>query len=130
MDGVAVDHLVDLVFGVAAFAHFESGARDGEGDADAPVAGAIHPDLVEAIDVEDIDGAGRGAFGFGVEGHARPEAGVFDDFDGVFFDVIDDAAFGFDAAVVFENVDDEACAFEFVFEVRGVDEDELVVVGG
>ena len=130
MDRVAVDHLVDLGFGVAAFAHFEGGAGDGEGNANAPVAGAVHPDLIEAIHVEDVDGAGGGAFGFGVEGHARPEAGVFDDFDGVFFDVVDDAAFGFDAAIVFEDVDDEARAFEFVFEVRGVDEDELVVARG
>jgi hypothetical protein len=44
--------------------------------------------------------------------------------------VIDDAAFGLDATIVFEDVNDEACAFELVFEVRSVNEDELVVARG
>ena len=48
----------------------------------------------------------------------------------MFFDVVDDDLFRADAAVVTEGVEDESGAFEFVFEVRGVDEDELVVIGG
>lgn len=100
-DWVPVDHLVDLVFGVAAFSHFQGGAGDCEGNADAPIARAVHPDLVHAVQVENVDRARGRAFGFGIERHTRPEAGVFDSFDGVFFDVIDDAAFWFDTPIVF-----------------------------
>jgi hypothetical protein len=48
----------------------------------------------------------------------------------VFLDVVNDDALGFDAFVALEHVEDEARALEFVFEVRRVDEDELVVTSG
>ena len=128
--GVFVDDLVDEIGGVAAFFHFDGGVGDGQRFAHTPIAGAVHPDAFASIIFQHIDGAGRGAFGFGIEGHAGPESGVEDHADGVFFDMVDDAAFGFDAGVGAESIEDEAGAFEFVFEVRSVDKDKLVVFGG
>ena len=47
----------------------------------------------------------------------------------MFLDVVNDDAPRADATVIFQGVEDEACAFEFVFEMRRVDKDELVVAG-
>ncbi len=103
---------------------------DGEGAADAPVARAVHPDIVEMSGFDDVDGSGGAAFGFGVEGESGPEAVIEDLAVGVFFDVVDDDALGFDGRVGFQHVDDEVGAFELIFEMGGVDEDELVVIDG
>jgi hypothetical protein len=127
---VLEDEFIDGARGMSAAFHFEGGFWDGEGVTDAPIAGGVHPDPFVGIDFDHIDGAGGGAFGFGVEGHAGPHPGIEDEFDGMFLDVIDDDAGGFDAGVVFEDVEDEACAFEFIFEVGGMDEDELVEAVG
>ena len=48
----------------------------------------------------------------------------------MFLDVVDDHALGPDGRVVFQGIQGEPGAFEFVFEVWGVDEDELVVARG
>ena len=50
--------------------------------------------------------------------------------EGVFFHVVDDDALRFDAGVRFQDVDDQIGALELVFEVRGMNEDELVVLDG
>jgi hypothetical protein len=48
---ISVDDFVDEVGVVAAAAHFQGGFGDGEGVADAPVAGAVHPDSLVAIEL-------------------------------------------------------------------------------
>lgn len=45
-----------------AFFHLKGGLDDGEGVGDAPVAGGVHPDAFHAEGLEDVDGAGGGAF--------------------------------------------------------------------
>jgi pyruvate dehydrogenase E1 component alpha subunit/2-oxoisovalerate dehydrogenase E1 component alpha subunit len=45
----------------------------------------------------------------------------------VFFDMINDDAAGLNGFVVFNNVENQPCAFEFVFEMRRVDENQLIV---
>jgi len=45
-------------------------------------------------------------------------------------DVIDDDALRFDLGMVLQGIDDEPRALELVFEMRGMDEDELVVIRG
>ena len=59
---VSKNEVVDGFCGVSAAAHFERGVRDGEGAADAPVAGAVHPDVVEVCCFDDVDGARGRAF--------------------------------------------------------------------
>jgi len=54
----------------------------------------------------------------------------FDSGYSVFLDVIDDDALRPDAFVALQHVEDEARAFELVFEMRRVDENELMVPGG
>ena len=103
-------YLVDGGGEVAAAFHFEGGLRHGEGIADAPVAGAIEPEAFAAVVFQHVDGAGGGAFGFRIERHAGPHAGIEHQADGVFFHVIDDDALRADAAVVFDGVKDEARA--------------------
>ena len=49
LERVLVENLVDEGGVVPAAAHFEGGAGDGERDADAPVAGAVHPDAFVAV---------------------------------------------------------------------------------
>jgi len=44
--------------------------------------------------------------------------------------MVDQHPLGFDALIVFENAGDDRRAFVLVFQVRRVDEDELVVSGG
>jgi len=129
-EGVLVNEFVYGLGAVTALAHFEHGFGDGEGIADAPIAGAVHPDVFVAVNFHDVNGAGGRAFGFRVERHAGPETGVEDEFDGVFLDVIYDDTMRLDAFVAFDDINYQARAFEFVFEVRGVNEDELVVFGG
>ena len=96
----------------------------------APVAGAVEPETAGTGGLEHIDGAGWGALGVWIEGDAGPEACVEDHAEGVLFDVVDDDAGGVDAGICAEEVEDEAGAFPFVLEMGGVDEDELVVIGG
>ena len=110
--------------------HFEGGFRHGEGVADTPVARTVEPEALAAEIFEHVDGAGRRAFGFRVERHASPHAGIEHQADGVFLHVINDDALGADAAVVFDDVEDEARTFQFVFQMRRVDENELIVLGG
>ena len=129
--GVVVEDLEEGLEGVAAALCFEHGAVGLEGVGDAPVGGGVDAELVVAVDFDHVDGALWGAFGDGVDGHSGPVAGVFDEFDGVFFDVVDEDAGGIEGgAEVVEHVEDHAGAFEFVFEVWGVDEDEVVFAGG
>ncbi len=128
--GISVDEVVDGVRGIAASAHLEGGVGDGEGAADAPVAGAVHPDVHEVCALNDVNRTGGGAFGFWVEGEAGPEPGIEHTAEGVFFDVVDDDTLWVHSRMRFEDVDDEVGAFEFVLEVWGMHEDELVVFNG
>ena len=128
--GVAIDEVIDGGLAVAALFHFEGGFGDGKGVALAPVAGAVEPEALRAVDFDHVDGARRGAFGLRVKGNAGPKPGVEDEVDGVFLDVVDDDARGIDFAVCAKDVDDEAGAFPFVLEVGSVDEDHLVVLHG
>ena len=59
-----------------------------------------------AVDVDDVNGARWSAFGFRIESHARPHAGIKHDFHRVFFDMIDDNAAGGDSPVTFEGIED------------------------
>ena len=99
--GVPEDEVIDGCGGVTAASHFEGGVWHGEGAADAPVAGAIHPDVVEVSGFYDVDGACGAAFGLGVEGESGPEAMVEYSAVGVFFDVVNDDALGFNVGVAF-----------------------------
>jgi hypothetical protein len=107
---VVVNDLFDNFGGVLALFHFERGLDDGKGIGDAPVAGGVHPDILQAEGFEDVDGAGGGALGLGVESQAGPVSLVEDEGHGVFFDVVDDDAPAIDVGV-FECVEDEAGAF-------------------
>jgi hypothetical protein len=100
----------------------------GEGIADAPVAGAVHPDALGVAVLQHVDGAVGRAFALGIERDAGPEAVIEHMVDGVLLDVVDDDALGLDLGEVFQRIDDEARAFELVLKVRGVDEHELVVI--
>src|SRR5205823_3610017 len=53
---VLVNQLIHCFGAVSAFAHFQSGPRDRQWDADSPIAGAVHPDALLAVEVDDIDG--------------------------------------------------------------------------
>ncbi len=130
IERILVEDAVDVGWGVAAAAHFDSGFGNGERIADAPIAGAVEPDAVAAVHFENIDGAGGSAFRFRIQRDPGPETFFENERGGVFLDVIDDDAGGIDAGIGKEDVDDEAGAFEFVFEVGGVDEDQLVVASG
>jgi len=125
-----VGDFLDGLDGVFAAFHFECALWYGEGIGDAPVAGGVHPDVIGAVGFEDIDSAVWRAFAFGVKGHACPEAGVFHDADGVFFDVVDDDFGAIEFGKVREGIDDDAGAFELVLEVGCVDEDWQVIVEG
>jgi hypothetical protein len=47
----------------------------------------------------------------------------------VFLDMIDDNALGFDPPVGFERIENQARAFEFIFQMRGMDQDQLFMRG-
>ena len=98
----------------AALAHGLHGLWDGEGIADAPVAGAVHPDALGVAVLQHVDGAVQGAFALGIERDAGPEAVIEHMVDGVLLDMVDDDALGLDLGEVFQRIDDEARAFEFV----------------
>src|SRR6185369_12294307 len=57
---------------VATLLHLQCGLWHRQRIAHAPVAGAVHPDFFRAIGFQNINRAGRGAFGFRIQRHARP----------------------------------------------------------
>ena len=112
---------------MAAFAHFQCGARDRQRHADTPITGAVHPEALAAIHFDHVDGPGGGALGFRIKGHARPKTSIEDHLDSVLFNVVNDAALRFDSLIALEHVNDQARPLPFVLQVRSVDENELVV---
>ena len=112
---------------MAAFPHFERGVGNGERHTHPPVTGAVHPDALIAIHLHDVHGARGRAFGFRIQRHARPKTRIENQLNSVFLDVIDDAAFRFDALVALEHVDDQPRSLEFVFEMRGVNQNHLIM---
>ena len=125
-DGILEGHLIYPVGSVATLFHFESGVRDRQGTADAPVAGAVHPDAFGAKPFEHVNRPAGAAFGFGIQGHARPEALVKDHAYGVFFNMIDDATFRFDAGIIFQSIHDQAGALVLIFKMWSVNKNQLV----
>lgn len=115
---------------MAAAFHFEGAFGDGEGVRDAPVACGVEPEAFALVGFEDVDGAGRCALAFWIEGHAGPVSLVEDEGDGVFLDVVDDDFVAVEVWERSEGIEDEFGAFEFVLKVRGVDEDGEVVIEG
>ena len=94
----------------------------------APVAGAIEPDALRAVYLHHVDGARGRALRLRVERDARPEAGIENDVDRVFLDMVDDDARRIDARIFFQDIDDEPRALPFVLEVRSVDKNHLAVL--
>ena len=60
--GIIPRQLPDGGFAVAASLVFDAGFGDGEGIADAPVAGGVHPEAFGAVHFDDVGGALAGAF--------------------------------------------------------------------
>lgn len=107
-------------------AHFDRGFGNSQRIRTAPVAGGVQPETIAAVKIEQIDGPGWGAFRFGIKRDAGPASGVEHEMRGVFLHVVDENAGRVDARIALQHVDDEAGALELVFQMRGVDEDELV----
>ena len=96
-DGVLEDKSVDGFRTVAAPAHFQACFGNGQGIAVAPIAGAVHPEVASGVAFENVDRAGRRAFGFRVERDPAPEPGIKNHSDGVLLHVIDKDAARLDA---------------------------------
>lgn len=83
-----------------------------------------------SVNLEHIDSPGRGAFGFGIECDPGPESPVKNQRESVFFDVIDDDTAGVEFGPRKKGIEDQFCALEFVLKMRGVDQDELLMLQG
>src|SRR5207247_3451711 len=97
LPGVLKNQFVDRLLAVASLAHFERGFGHCQRIAHSPVASAIHPEALVAIDFNHIDGARRRALGFRIKCHAGPHARIQHELDGVLLDVIDDDALRLDS---------------------------------
>ena len=123
--GIVKDDFLDDFSGVLALLHFQGALDHREGVGDAPIAGGVHPDVLHAKSLENIDGPGWGAFGLRIESHPGPETFVENERSGVFFDVVDDHAAPVDVGVL-ERINNESGALEFVLKVRSVNKDGAV----
>ena len=126
-DWIFENDVIDLLLAMSAFAHFKARFRDGQRIAMAPIAGGIHPKIAAGMAFKDINGAGGGAFGFGVKRDPAPKPGIEHHADRMLLDVINKDAPRVNAPVAFQNIEDQACSFPFVFKMRRVDENELIV---
>ena len=126
LHGILEDQFVDGFRAVAALAHFERRFRHRQRIAHAPIAGAVHPQSFLAINFHHVNRPGRRAFRFGIERHAGPHPGVQHELDGMFLHVVNDDPLGLDAFIIPDRVQNEPRAFQFIFQMGGVDEDELV----
>ncbi len=129
-EGVVVHDFANRGFTVASATHFEDEVRHGGWLTRAPIACGID---TQAFGAELLDHVGRAsgcAFRDGVQRHARPEASVQYFADGVFFHVIHQDAVGLQPRVTDQHIQDHSRAQILVVQVRRVDQDQLVVLGG
>ena len=113
---------------MTAFAKFQRSIRNRQWHAHAPITRAVHPETLAAVNFDHVHGASGGAFRFGIQRHTAPKSSIEHHLHRVFLDVINQTTFRLDARVGAQHIEDEARAFEFIFEMRRVDEDELVVL--
>ena len=102
--------------------------RDSEGTADPPIAGTIHSDPLGSIVLKHVNGTAGATFGFGIQGHAGPETLVQHHPNGVLFHMINDAALWLNTGLVFESIQNQTSAFVFVFQMRRVNQDQLIML--
>ena len=127
-DGVAPQHLVDVVFVEALGQHEVADLAGLEGVALSPVGGGVHQDLLGAVGAQERDHAFLVHLGVGIDGEAEPAAAVPGLLDGGLVEVVDQDALRGQCGLA-DDVESAAQSGEFV-AVRGVHEGGQAMVGG
>jgi len=113
---------VDRFVAVSATFHFQPRLWYRQRMAAAPVSSGVHPDEFGTIHLDNVNRSLRRDFGVRKKRHAGPEASIEYLLNSMFFDMIN-AAGG-------ECIHDGSRTLEFVFRVRSVYQDHLIVAFG
>ena len=130
LDRILEHHAVNEGLRMPAPAHFHDEARHRQRIARPPIARTGHADPIRSESLDDVGRALWRHFGLRVERQSRPVPACENLFDGVLFGVIDHHAAGHELRVPLEHVDRHLRALQLVFEMRGVDQNQLLVGEG
>ena len=107
---------------------FPEPSEEREWDTAPPIASAIHPNAFTAVNFHHVDGEPENIW---IQDRVSclPKTGVQNELDRMLLDMIDNDPAGLDPRVAFEHINDESRPFQFIFEMRSMNEDHLIVAG-